>query len=128
MRRKRKRDGTSLWTRVISMLLAAISVLGVVPFTPFVVSASAAEWEPDDTSSWTEFDNPILDALFYLDCRGGLNPGVRESLLNATLYYNSNTGSKHGNTTEIEHTTKCSCTESSITNKTDIDSRPRYSE
>ncbi len=88
------------------MLLAAITVLGVVPFTPFVVSASAAEWEPDDPSSWTTLDNPILDALFYLDYRGGLNPGVRESLLNATLYYNSNTGSKHGNTTEIEHTAK----------------------
>ena len=79
MKRKRKKDGTSLGMRTISILLAVFTVLGVVPFTPFRLNVSAAS-NSSLQDEWTTDSNPFLDALFYLDYRGGNIDNVRDTL------------------------------------------------
>ena len=69
--RRRTRDGTRPLMRIVSMLLAVVTVLGIVPFTPFAVSTSAVEYEDVDVTTWGINDNPLIRALFYLGYRGG---------------------------------------------------------
>ena len=81
--------------RIVSMLLAVVTVLGIVPFTPLTLNVSAAE-----TSKWfkdgdTEFNNPFIRALFYLGYRGGDLSRISTTGVNGLFGY-SRTGGRDG--------------------------------